>query len=389
MIFWKGIGMNKTKITALLLILSCIAAGCKDQPEETTTSETQAPLAPSTVATTTTVATSGTTTESTEDTTSVPTPGDVTEPMILSAFNSAKLLVGDIFDANEYISYIDDHDRRPVLSVETPVDTTKPGVYETALLVTDANGNQARKSLTVRVVTGEETPTPTPEGVTPTPTPVPEPKNLDFYEFKSRYDGDIEFGIDVSKWQGDVDYGMIKQEGCSFVIIKAGTYYKGEFVFDAKYEQNLANAKAAGLKVGLYYYTPVTSEEVVRDCVDKICESLNGMELELPIAYDMEQWKRFQQYGINLQDLNGLFYAFCEECGKYGYEGMLYNSKNKLETVWDAKDHPVWLAHYTRETSYEGEYMLWQVSNVGRIPGISGDVDLNILYNKKDNDLGA
>ena len=385
--------MNKTKIIAMLAILSCMLAGCKDTPEETTTiRQTEAPLAPSTVATTSVpAATTGGIPEITENTSvlSEPTPGDVTEPMILSAFSNAKLKVGDLFDANEFISYIDDHDRNPFLSVETPVDTTTPGVYETALIVTDANGNQARKSLTVRVVTGEETPTPTPEGMTPTPTPVPQPSNLDFSEFRSRYSGDIEYGIDVSKWQGDVDYGMIKQEGCSFVIIKAGTYYKGEFVFDSMYEQNLANAKAAGLKVGLYYYTPITTEAVVRDCVDKICESLNGMELELPIAYDMEQWKRFQQYHINLQDLNGLFYAFCDECEKYGYQGMLYNSKNKLETVFDAKNHPVWLAHYTRTTTYEGDYMLWQVSNVGRIPGINGDVDLNILYNRNGDDQGA
>ena len=59
---------------------------------------------------------------------------------------------------------------------------------------------------------------------------------------------------------------------------------------------------------------------------------------------------------------------------------MLYNSKNKLETVWDAKDHPVWLAHYTRETTYEGDYILWQVNNIGRIDGINGDVDLDIFY---------
>ena len=68
---------------------------------------------------------------------------------------------------------------------------------------------------------------------------------------------------------------------------------------------------------------------------------------------------------------------------------MLYNSKNKLETVFDAKDHPVWLAHYQRTTTYEGDYMLWEVSNVGRIPGINGDVDLNILYNRNGDDQGA
>ena len=114
--------------------------------------------------------------------------------------------------------------------------------------------------------------------------------------------------------------------------------------------------------------------------VDRICEALNGEELDLPIAYDMETWTRFQQYHISLNDLNNLFYAFCEEAESYGYTGMLYNSKNKLESVFDAGGRPVWLAHYTTQTSYEGDYVMWQVNCIGRVPGINGDVDLNILY---------
>ena len=66
---------------------------------------------------------------------------------------------------------------------------------------------------------------------------------------------------------------------------------------------------------------------------------------------------------------------------KAGYEGMLYSSKYYLENVWFDHKYPVWLAHYTNKTNYQGEYKVWQMCNNGRIPGISGDVDINIMYN--------
>ena len=316
---------------------------------------------------------------------------DINAPVVLSANSSCRLNVGEVFDANNYISYIDDYDRNPVLSMESPVDTTVAGTYETAMIVTDNAGNSVRKPITVKVIgEGGATNTPTPSGNSPTPTPTPAPSMIRFSDFisqyRSYYNGEnVEFGIDVSKWQGNVDYVKVKNAGCSFVIIRAGVYYQGEFNFDSKFEQNLRNAKAAGLKVGLYFFTPVTSEAVLRENTRTLCEALNGQTLDLPIAYDMETWSRFQQYHINLQDLNGLFYAFSEEVEQYGYSSMLYNSKNKLETVWDAQGHPVWLAHYTDHTSYEGDYFMWQVNNIGRIPGIDGDVDLNILFTDRYN----
>jgi len=378
------------KKATLLLLLSflIVFSGCtvteetESVPENTELSETTAePAVQTETSAPETVATAATTVDEYAGII------DVNPPVVLSAYSTVRLDVGEVFDANDYISYIDDYDRVPVLSIESPVDTTVPGTYETALIVTDRSGNSVRKPLTVKIIgSGSDANTPTPSGNTPTPTPTPAPSTISFADFISDYSGDnVEFGIDVSKWQGDVDYVKVKNAGCSFVIIRAGVYYQGEFNFDSKYEQNLRNAKAAGLKVGLYYFTPVTSEEVLRECVDRICESLNGEELDFPIAYDMETWSRFQQYRMNLQDLNGLFYAFCEQAESHGYSGMLYNSKNKLETVWDANDHPVWLAHYTSQTSYEGDYILWQVNNIGRIPGINGDVDLNILYTDRYN----
>lgn len=377
--------MNRPiKICAAVLCGALLITGCTPEAETVPTTVLSESSETSLIAET------SETTETELPTTTVPSETepeyqDVTPPVILSANSSVSLNVGDIFDANNYISYIDDYDRNPVLTMETPVDTTVAGSYETAMIVTDNAGNYVRKPLSVRVRgAGDDaanTPTPTPVGFVPTNTPVPQPSTIQWNDFVSRYSGDnVELGIDVSKWQGDVDYDRVKNAGVKFVMIRAGVYYQGEFNFDSKFEQNFRNAKAAGLKVGLYFFTPVTSEEVLRENVDRICEALNGEELDLPIAYDMETWTRFQQYHISLNDLNNLFYAFCEEAESYGYTGMLYNSKNKLESVFDAGGRPVWLAHYTSQTSYEGDYVMWQVNCIGRVPGINGDVDLNILY---------
>ena len=87
---------------------------------------------------------------------------------------------------------------------------------------------------------------------------------------------------------------------------------------------------------------------------------------------------------MNIHDLNCIFEAFCDELEKNGYSAMLYSSKNFLNNFWENRgDHPVWLAHYVDETDYEGSYAIWQASAYGRIPGIAGDVDMNIRYNSE------
>jgi GH25 family lysozyme M1 (1,4-beta-N-acetylmuramidase) len=161
-----------------------------------------------------------------------------------------------------------------------------------------------------------------------------------------------------------------------------GYYYGSDIVMDDYYMQNMANATAAGLDVGVYFYTADNTEEGARERARWIVEQPDGRKLDYPIAFDWEEWSTFQEYGMNIRDLNNVFEAFCDEVEKSGYTAMLYSSKNFLESVWENYgDHPVWLAHYTDETDYEGDFALWQASAYGRIPGIGGDVDMNIRFN--------
>ena len=88
-------------------------------------------------------------------------------------------------------------------------------------------------------------------------------------------------------------------------------------------------------------------------------------------------------YTISLTDIRQIAKTFIEEVNKNGYNGMLYSSKYYLEQIWGINKYDTWLAHYTDSTSYKGKYMIWQLSNRGKVPGISGDVDLDILYKKE------
>ena len=133
----------------------------------------------------------------------------------------------------------------------------------------------------------------------------------------------------------------------------------------------------------MYLYTTDTTEEQVRQAADWIIETLGSENLDFPVAFDWEDFDDFQDYGISLHEVNKLYDAFADELSQAGYGCMLYGSKNYLEKVWEKTDiRPVWLAHYTEKTDYEGPHMLLQASCTGKISGIDGDVDMDILYNK-------
>jgi GH25 family lysozyme M1 (1,4-beta-N-acetylmuramidase) len=148
---------------------------------------------------------------------------------------------------------------------------------------------------------------------------------------------------------------------------------------DKRFEENYKKAKDAGLKVGVYLFSYDSTEEQVREAARQVTEKLGGEKLDLPVAFDWEDFGSFQTYGLSFYQLNGLYDAFADELSKSGYDCMLYGSKNYLEKVWEDTDtRPVWLAHFTDKTDYKGPYLLWQASCTGNIDGIGGDVDMDI-----------
>ncbi|MCH4154042.1 MAG: hypothetical protein LKF32_05270 [Mageeibacillus sp.] len=219
-----------------------------------------------------------------------------------------------------------------------------------------------------------------------------------FDDFIKNYKrADTLVGIDVSKWQGTIDFQAVRNAGAEFVIIRAYKceYHKnsrGTYVFDSYVDpyflQNIRNAKAAGLAIGVYYGAADNSEAMVRDHARTIAQLLNstGITLDIPVAYDWEQWQYMSQLGLNYTSVNALWRAFADEMSKNGYPTILYSSKWYLENVWDYSGHDVWLANYVTRTDYKGPYFMWQATSKGVIPGIITDtagyqtVDFDVYY---------
>ena len=298
---------------------------------------------------------------------------DTQKPLVLRSGDGVILQKGEEFNISDVIGYGDNADSKVDVEYKGKVNMDEAGRYPLQVTLTDDAGNKTEFSLTVEVA--DEIPPAGDDG-----------GSTAFADFVSANSGEgRSFGIDVSSWQDDIDFEAVKNAGCEFVIIRVG-YSTGDddiADLDDKYRANIKNARDAGLKVGVYIYSYDNSEDMVRKTADWVVQQLGGEKLDLPVAFDWEDFGQFQTYNMNFRDVNRLYDVFSDELSKAGYDCMLYSSKNYLEDVWEDTDkRPVWLAHYTGSTDYEGPYMIWQASNTGRIDGIKGAVDMDIMYER-------
>ena len=295
---------------------------------------------------------------------------DTTPPVVLNAGWEPNHKVGTPFDLNDYVGFADNFDSDPVLTFTGDIDPNKVGLYPLTATATDSSGNYTTWDVTICVLNE-------------VPRPVDDNPRVDYSQFISdNSDGNVRFGIDVSAWQTNVDYNAVKAAGCSFVIIRVGYFYS-EITMDDYFRDNIKNATDAGLDVGVYFYTTDNTQEGVREHARWIAEQVKGYELQMPVAFDWEEFANFQKYHMSIKDINDVYAAFADEIEKCGYSAMLYSSKNFLYNIWNEEtksSHPVWLAHFIDRTDYDGEYAIWQASAYGHIPGINGDVDMDIQY---------
>lgn len=292
---------------------------------------------------------------------------DTTPPILTNDGSNAQVQIGTTFNLDNLIGYADDLDPHPVLTYSGFVDTNVLGSYPITATLTDSSGNAFSWNMTINVV-----------GQITSASDNASPEY--FSDFVASHAGDnCRYGIDVSKWQGDIDFNAVRNAGCSFVLMRIGSG-ADSISKDQYYDNNIQNATTAGLDVGVYFYSTASTQEEARFQADWIASELNGRPLQFPVVFDWESFNHFQNYGMSLKDLNNLYDAFADQLAQHGYASMLYSSKSKLETVWKTENRPIWLAHYVNNTNYGGNYSIWQQSNHGRIDGISEEVDFNILY---------
>lgn len=186
-------------------------------------------------------------------------------------------------------------------------------------------------------------------------------------------------GIDVSTFQGKIDWERVKAEGVQFAILRAG-YGRDASQKDARFEENYAGCRRAGIPIGAYWYSyAVTDEDALREA--KACLAvLKGKQFDYPVYYDVEDSSQAVLPGTRLEKI---VKTFCTEMEKAGSWVGLYSYRNLLVNKFsDAllKRYAVWTADYTENTSFPYSHGLRQYTNQGRIAGIDGNVDMNYAY---------
>ena len=298
---------------------------------------------------------------------------DTTKPYI-SVPSYKKVLVNSDEKFIEDFLCADNHTRNINKKLEGEYDLSKLGTYSVNYVATDESGNKAEKTFTLDVVSS------IPKSSGSSQSSSTKLNYTDLYnEYKT---SNTKVGIDISRWQGDVDFKKLKESNVEFIMIRLGGQdgIDGEYYIDSKFTQNITGALENGFDVGVYFYSYAYTKEEAINQAKYVMEHLKGYKLNLPIVFDWECWNKFNKLGISLYDLTNVQNAFINEVEKNGYRGSRYGSKNYLTNLWQESNNLTWLAHYISSTTYEGEYYMWQRCDTGRVNGINGDVDVDILY---------
>lgn len=202
------------------------------------------------------------------------------------------------------------------------------------------------------------------------------------------------YGIDVSYYQGNIDWKKVKNSGVEFVIIRVG--YRGygsagTLVEDPKFKTYLDGATKAGLKVGVYFYTQAITTAEAQAEAKFVLDRIKGYSLQMPVYYDIESVDydtgRLDSAGLSKAQKTALCTAFCDTIIKSGYSAGVYANYTWLNYYIDGaglgKKYPIWLAHYTSNTNYDQRMDMWQYSGSGTVSGISAYTDVNVWYSGK------
>lgn len=193
-------------------------------------------------------------------------------------------------------------------------------------------------------------------------------------------------GIDVSKWQKEIAWDKVKEDGIDFVIIRCG--YRGSvsgcLVEDPYFEQNIKGAIAAGLKVGVYFFTQAVNEVEAVEEASMVVSLIRDYELDYPVFIDTESaGGNGRADALDEETRTAVCEAFCATVRNAGYQSGVYASRNWYNTRVDVEKlerYVIWLAEYRKVPLYQGYYHMWQYTSKGKVDGIEGNVDLNISY---------
>lgn len=296
---------------------------------------------------------------------------DKTPPVIWLG-SSYSVNVGTAKKLENMIMHGDDYDDNPKCTIIGEYDLNTVGNYNLTMKVEDFSGNITKKDFLLKVVK--------PSNSSSSSKVVTIPFEKLYNEYKN---DNTTIGIDVSKWQGDIDFDKIKEAGVEFVFIKLGGQngIGGNYYIDPKFERNIEGFKNVGIPVGLYFYSYANSPTQAKKDALWVVDQIKKYKIDLPIAFDWENWSKFNDFHVSFNTLTKSAGEFINTLKKSGYDGMLYSSKSYLESIWLENSYTTWLAHYTSKTDYKGIYKCWQRTSSAKIPGITvNTVDFDICY---------
>ena len=210
-----------------------------------------------------------------------------------------------------------------------------------------------------------------------------------YYQYKDNNYESI-LGIDVSEYQGDIDWEEVKKSGVEFAILRLGYrgYGKeGKIILDKEFEQNYEEAKNQGIKLGVYFFSQALNLDEIREETEFILENIKDKDLDFPIVFDLEKIKNDDARTDNLtsDEINNMTLEFCKIIKDNGYIPAIYGNSKTFATVIKLElfDNIIkWYADYQYKPLYPYDFQIWQYTESGSISGITGDVDIDLCFKK-------
>lgn len=290
---------------------------------------------------------------------------DTTKPVVLLD-NIYTVNVGFDEELLDLIVTADNYDPSPKKEIIGEYDTSEIGEYELEYIAIDKSGNKNRVPFVLKVKEKAKSIS----------------TSTKYSDIVKNYKTDkVKIGVDVSSWQGSINFSKLAKSDVDFMYIRVGRQkdFGKESVVDSYFKKNIKAANEYKIDAGVYYYSYATTREEARDQALWVIEQIKDYDVKLPIAFDWESFDKFNSLNLNLYQFNAISQEFIKTLNENGYEGILYGSKNYLENIYMPTSN-VWLAHYTDKTNYSKPYKIWQICDNGKIDGISGTVDIDIMY---------
>lgn len=299
-----------------------------------------------------------------------------TTPPIISLINNYIVTRGEKENIEKELFCGDNYDPNPKCYLKGDYDLNKVGTYSVEFIGKDSSNNTSTHKMNIIVKEKNKS----------SKSQDSQENNVEYTNFndviKKYKTKKTEIGIDVSHWQGDIDFNKVKSSKVEFAYIRVGrgNGIGKDYILDDKFKTNIKGFNKVGIPVGVYFYSSANSLNDARREAKWILKQIKKYDVSLEVVFDWENWDDFQKYNLSFYNLTEVANEFSKTIEKSGYKSMVYSSKNYLESMWYDINSDVFLAHYTDKTDYEGKYKVWQICNNGKVKGIKSSVDIDIRY---------